>query len=96
MASGGSPFSPSIPFCRFASALIKLASTAKPSPPTKPSLMQRRNTDGTAAKPGDRKIVIVIFVTMDPAIGDLPHGDIHVRDGTIVAVGVTSARPAPR
>ena len=33
-----------MPFCRFASALIKLASTAKASPPTSPSRMQRRRT----------------------------------------------------
>jgi hypothetical protein len=38
-ACGGSPFSPSTPFCRLASALIRLASTAKPSPPTRPSSM---------------------------------------------------------
>jgi hypothetical protein len=44
VASGGSPFSPSIPFCRFASALIRLASIAKASPPTRPSAMQRCRT----------------------------------------------------
>src|SRR4029077_16893557 len=33
VVSGGSPFSPSLPFCRLASALIRLASTAKASPP---------------------------------------------------------------
>ena len=38
------PFLASMPFCRFASALIKLASTAKASPPTSPSRMQRRRT----------------------------------------------------
>src|SRR5882672_413810 len=26
-------------------------------------------------------------LTMDPALGDLAHGDVHVRDGTIVSVG---------
>jgi cytosine/adenosine deaminase-related metal-dependent hydrolase len=26
-------------------------------------------------------------LTMDPKLGDVPHGDIHVRDGEIVAVG---------
>src|SRR6202008_3977741 len=39
---GANPFSPSMPFCRFASALIRLASTAKLSPPTSPWSMQRR------------------------------------------------------
>lgn len=45
----GSPLSPSTPFCRFASALIRLASTAKPSPPTSPLSMQRRKMVRTAA-----------------------------------------------
>src|SRR5215510_161703 len=30
-------------------------------------------------------------LTMDPALGDLPTGDVHVRDGAIVAVGATIA-----
>ena len=30
---------------------------------------------------------------MDPAIGHLPKGDIHIRDGAIVAVGPSLARP---
>ena len=32
-------------------------------------------------------------LTMDPALGDLPNGDIHVRDGAIVAVGRALAAP---
>src|SRR5215510_3771030 len=32
-------------------------------------------------------------LTMDPALGDLPTGDVHVRDGAIVAVGATIAAP---
>jgi len=44
VASGGSPLSPSIPFCRLASALIRLTSTANPSPPTSRSSMQQRKT----------------------------------------------------
>jgi 5-methylthioadenosine/S-adenosylhomocysteine deaminase len=32
-------------------------------------------------------------LTMDPAIGDLPRGDVHVRDGAIVAVGADVAAP---
>jgi hypothetical protein len=50
VASDGSPLPPSIPFCRLASALIRLASTANPSPPTNPSLMQRRRTLEHAAE----------------------------------------------
>ena len=39
----GRPSSPGTPRWRLASALIRLASTAKPSPPTRPSAMQRRD-----------------------------------------------------
>ena len=44
-ASGGSPLSPSIPFCRLASALIRLASTAKPFP-TDQALTKTTAKDG--------------------------------------------------
>jgi hypothetical protein len=42
--SGAKPCDPSTPRCRFASALMRLASTANPAPPTSPSAMQRRTT----------------------------------------------------
>src|SRR5215217_8060280 len=32
-------------------------------------------------------------LTMDPALGDLPRGDVHVRDGVIVAIGTDLAAP---
>ena len=32
-------------------------------------------------------------VTMDPKLGDIPNGDIHVRDGALVAVGPNLAAP---
>ena len=32
-------------------------------------------------------------LTMDPALGDLPTGDVHVRNGEIVAVGASLAAP---
>ena len=35
-------------------------------------------------------------LTMDPVLGDLPVGDVHVRDGAIVAVGTNSQRPRPK
>jgi 5-methylthioadenosine/S-adenosylhomocysteine deaminase len=34
-----------------------------------------------------------VVVTMDPAVGDFAKGDIHVRDGAIVAVGASIAAP---
>ena len=33
-------------------------------------------------------------LTMDPALSDLPNGDIHVRDGEIIAVGTELAAPS--
>lgn len=33
-------------------------------------------------------------LTMDPALGDLARGDVHVRGGDIVAVGTNLAAPA--
>src|SRR5690349_9776347 len=33
-------------------------------------------------------------LTMDPSLGDLPAGDVHVRDGAIVAVGAGITAPA--
>jgi 5-methylthioadenosine/S-adenosylhomocysteine deaminase len=33
-------------------------------------------------------------LTMDPSLGDLPAGDVHVRDGAIVAVGANIDAPA--
>ncbi|MCC6473742.1 MAG: amidohydrolase family protein [Burkholderiales bacterium] len=35
-------------------------------------------------------------LTMDPVLGDLPAGDVHVRNGTIVAVGPRLAAPGAR
>lgn len=33
------------------------------------------------------------ILTMDPALGDIPNGDIHVKDGVIVAVGAALKAP---
>ena len=35
-------------------------------------------------------------LTMDPALGDLPGGEVHVRDGEIVAVGPRLDADCPR
>jgi cytosine/adenosine deaminase-related metal-dependent hydrolase len=35
-------------------------------------------------------------LSMDPAIGDLPDGEVHIRDGEIVAVGANLGVRAPR
>jgi 5-methylthioadenosine/S-adenosylhomocysteine deaminase len=53
-------------------------------------------TAARAQRP-DADIVIrgAHVLTMDPALGDLPNGDVHVRDGAIVAVGTTLQVPGP-
>ena len=50
------------------------------------------------ALPGRDEFVIrnAWALTMDPALGDLPRTDIHVRDGAIVAVASGTAAPGAR
>lgn len=36
------------------------------------------------------------IMTMDPALGDIAHGDVHIRDGRIVAVGRDLQAPSAR
>src|SRR5690242_13258261 len=49
----------------------------------------------STALPAANEVLIrdAFVISMDPAIGDLPHGDIHVRDGAIVAVGANLSAP---
>ncbi len=49
----------------------------------------------TASLPAANETLIrdAFVLSMDPAIGDLPHGDIHVRYGAIVAVGSNLSAP---
>src|SRR5215510_16323320 len=61
----------------------------------------QRGTDGQgagrapAALPARQEFVVrgAHVLTMDAALGELPIGDVHVRDGAIVAVGATVAAP---
>src|SRR5262245_35767375 len=61
----------------------------------------QRATDGqatdrpAASLPARREFVVrgAHVLTMDAALGELPIGDVHVRDGAIVAVGGTVAAP---
>jgi 5-methylthioadenosine/S-adenosylhomocysteine deaminase len=56
----------------------------------------RRVADGSSGQLPPRGEFVVrnaVVLTMDPAIPHLPRGDVHVRNGTIVAVGVDL--PAP-
>jgi cytosine/adenosine deaminase-related metal-dependent hydrolase len=55
---------------------------------------QAQSTEAPAGTAGEFLIRDAHVLSMDPAIGDLPHGDIHVRNGTIVAVGSNVNAPA--
>src|SRR5688572_10000407 len=48
-----------------------------------------------AQLPGRGEFVVrgAYVLTMDPALGELPRGDVHVRNGEIVAVGPDLAAP---
>src|SRR5579859_8010257 len=57
-------------------------------PPREPSLPADRRTAGR--QPGGRGEYLIrggTVVSVDPDVGILPRGDVHVRDGEIVDVG---------
>jgi 5-methylthioadenosine/S-adenosylhomocysteine deaminase len=56
---------------------------------------RRRSAPAAAQLPARGEFVVrdAYVLTMDPALGDLPRGDIHVRDGAIVAVGAGVVAP---
>ncbi|MDB5532067.1 MAG: cytosine deaminase-like metal-dependent hydrolase, partial [Hyphomicrobiales bacterium] len=68
------------------------AAAATPSP-----LLAQAPAPGavSTALPQRGEFVIrnAVVLTMDPSLGDIPKGDIHVRDGAIVAIGTNL--PAP-
>jgi 5-methylthioadenosine/S-adenosylhomocysteine deaminase len=59
------------------------------------ALLPHRAHAQAAALPARGEFVVrgAHVLTMDPAIPDLPSGDVHVRDGVIVAVGANVAAP---
>jgi|SRR5215211_30223 len=58
---------------------------------------QTRVSDGSASIPLPNRGEFVIrngfILTMDPALGDIPRGSVHVRNGEIVAVGADVTAP---
>ena len=58
------------------------------------TLAQAQPSGGAASTTGEYLIRDAFVLSMDPAIGDLPRGDIHVRNGAIVAVGTNLNAPA--
>ena len=67
------------------------------------SVAPRRTMGQGAARPGSTLPARGEFVvrgahvlSMDASIGDLPSGDVHVRNGAIVAVAASVAAPGAR
>ncbi len=48
---------------------------------------------GTLPRRGEFVVRRAYLVTMDPRLGDIPEGDVHVRNGALVAVGPNLAAP---
>jgi 5-methylthioadenosine/S-adenosylhomocysteine deaminase len=78
-------------------AAAVLGTTGLVGRPTSARAASRRHrAGGPAARLPSRSEFVVRgahVLTMDPALGDLPRGDVHVRDGVIVAVGTDLAAP---
>jgi 5-methylthioadenosine/S-adenosylhomocysteine deaminase len=58
------------------------------------ALAQTTSTGATLPARGEFIVRGGHVLTMDVSLGDLPAGDVHVRDGVIVAVGANIASPA--
>ena len=57
---------------------------------------EARTSRGTTLPPREEFVIRgATILTMDTGIGDLPQGDVHVRDGAIVAVTSSIATTAP-
>src|SRR3954447_3260962 len=56
-------------------------------------LAQAQPAGGAAQAPGEYLIRDAFVLSMDAGIGDLPHGDIHVHNGAIIAVGTNLNAP---
>ena len=50
-------------------------------------LRDRDRTTGRLPARGEIVVRGAYVVTMDPALGDKPGADVHIRDGEIVAIG---------
>jgi cytosine/adenosine deaminase-related metal-dependent hydrolase len=77
-------------FGTMAAAMAGLATGARPSPAesaTRPA--------PAGGLPARREFIVknAYVLTMDPKLGEIPGGDIHVRDGAIVAVGANLSAP---
>ena len=72
---------------------ISLSACATNSRRTSRGLAADR-TVGQLPPRGEFVVRHAYVVTMDPQLGDIPRGDVHVRNGALVAVGPNLAAPA--
>ena len=78
--------------------LAALAAASLTGLPSFPAIGQkgRREQDTPAGELPSRGEFVVrgaYVITMDPALGDLPGGDVHVKNGEIIAVGKAIQAP---
>jgi cytosine/adenosine deaminase-related metal-dependent hydrolase len=76
-------------------AAVSAATLAARPAPAQGAPTRRASTQPPAQLPPRPEFVVrgAMILTMDPAIPDLARGDVHVRDGQIVAVGADVAAP---
>jgi cytosine/adenosine deaminase-related metal-dependent hydrolase len=69
-----------------------LADCSTGSQPSSP-LWAADRASGQLPPRGEFVVRNAYVVTMDPKLGDIPNGDVHVRNGALVAVGANLAAP---
>src|ERR1700759_1290375 len=57
---------------------------------------ERRRPTGALPERGEFVIRNAYVLTMDPELGDIPDGDVHVKKGQIVGVGKDISAPGAR
>ncbi|HZA55894.1 MAG TPA: amidohydrolase family protein [Candidatus Udaeobacter sp.] len=81
----------------FIGAVTALGSIGLTACATRPSRASRLwlgdGTAGQLPRRGEFVVRNAYVMTMDPKLGDIASGDVHVRDGTLVAVGPKLAAP---
>src|SRR5438093_9281777 len=81
-------------FLRALTALGSISLTACATNSTKASRLRAAGrTTGQLPPRGEFVVRNAYVLTMDPKLGDIPRGDVHVRNGMLVAVGPNLAAP---
>jgi 5-methylthioadenosine/S-adenosylhomocysteine deaminase len=81
-----------------AAAGLGMVATTALVAPADAAVPDTATADATHGRHGPREFVVrgAYVLTMDPRLGDLTDGDVHVRDGRIVAVGHRLRARGPR